>query len=174
VTKQLLIQRLKEIGVVHQQPVHLSHAGTSDIYFSIKDAYGYPDARQCMSEVFWELILADSNKAQRSVTCVAAIGYGGIPPASDLSLNYDWKLTLIRDEPKQRGLEKQIEGYQPTPDDLVAIIDDVCTTGATLQKAVDIIQTTGATVLGCYVLVKRGKTHLSVPLRYVLTPKDLL
>ncbi|MBI4141197.1 hypothetical protein HY485_05160 [Candidatus Woesearchaeota archaeon] len=170
-SKHTLVASLKEIGVIHHGTVNLSHAGQSDIYFNIKKAYGHPGALNIICEALWSLILKHTPYGP---TCLAAIGYGGITPASVLSQQHYRNLILVRNELKQHGLQQHIEGYKPNNTDLVAIIDDVCTTSGTLQKAVDIIQQTGARVTGCYVVLKRGEGKLSVPLRYILTPEDLL
>jgi len=62
----------------------------------------------------------------------------------------------------------------PKEGDKVAIVDDVFTTGKSLQKIVDVIIPTGAEIVGCYVLVKRGEGQTSVPVESLLHMEDLL
>lgn len=162
---KLLIKRLKEIQIVCEGTVGLKNAGQSNVYFDIKKAYGHPDALRLICDALWQ-------KIDKKTTCIATSGYGGMSPATLLAVDYDKKLTLIRDEPKKYGLNKLIEGYVPTKNDKVAIIDDVLTTGKTLEKAIETVQATGAEVSGCYVIVKRGDVKLSAPLQYLLTPQD--
>ena len=164
---EFLIRRLKEIGVVCKTDVELKHAGSSGIYFNIKKAYGYPELLQLICSALWEQI-------DKNLTCLATTGYGGNSPATLLSADHYKYLTLIREAPKEYGLQGLIEGYMPTKQDSVAIIDDVCTTGKTMEKAIEVVYATGAKVLGCYVIVQRGEAKLSVPLHYLLTAEDLL
>ena len=173
-SKRTLITRLKETGIVQRKQVQLSHAGMSDIYFDIKKAYGYPDILQLITEELWKLIQKDAFQHEKDLSVIAATGYGGITPASIVALDNMKYLTLVRTELKQHGLNKHIECYKPVPSDLIALIDDVGTTGKTLQKATDILQKTGADVLGAYFVVKRGDIKLSVPFRYVMTADELL
>lgn len=174
-SKYTLIARLKEIGIVQKRNVTLVNAGQSDTYFDVKSAYGDPAVMQMIVDEIWNLIQKDITEQNKNVTVIAATdGVGGIPLASVLSIDCGRKLTIVREEQKKHGLEKQIEGYCTKKGDIIALVDDVCTTGGTLQKAADIIQATGAEVLGAYVLIKRGNVKLSVPFRYVMTAEELL
>lgn len=174
-SKHTLLARLKEIGIVQKRQVQLSHAGQSDIYFNVKQAYGDPCIMQLIRGEIWKLIQKDMREQNKNVTVIAATeGVGGTPLASVLYIHYNKKLTIVREEQKKHGLEKQIEAYQPTKDDVVALVDDVGTTGKTLQKAANVLQTTGATILGAYALLKRGSVQLSMPFRCVFTAEELL
>ena len=157
-----LITRLKQLQIVHYGEVELSHAGPAQLYFDVKKAYG--DA-----EAFKLLTRRIGDKIPSRTSCIAGSGYGGIPLAAGISLMYGRNLALVRDEPKDHGIIKLIEGYLPGKDDKVAIVDDVFTTGNSLQKIIDIITPTGAEIVGCYVLVKRREGQLSVPVESLLT-----
>ncbi len=165
--KDELIRRLKELDVIRRELVDLKHAGRSDYYVDIKKAYGYPDVLNLICGSLWEVI-------DKRTTCIAAGGYGGVSPATILSKEYDLKLTLIRDEPKKHGKGGWIDGHVPTKQDRVSIIDDVFTTGGSLKKNINVIKPTGAEILGCHVVVKRGEGKLEVPFSYLLTAEDLL
>ena len=82
------------------------------------------------------------------------------------------KLTLVRNEVKDHGTQKIIEGHTPTNKDIVAIIDDVVTSGSSLLKTRKLL---GSNILvqGYYVVVKRTKIDLGIPLSYLLSPTDL-
>ncbi len=164
---QELILLLKRLNIIHQQPVNLKHAGTSDFYLDIKKAYGYPSVLDLIAKKMWENI-------DKNVTCIAAGGYGGLPLASVISSQNNLHLTLIRDRLKSHGKSSCIEGYVPTGHDRIVIVDDVFTTGGSLRKIIKILEPTGAEVTGCCVAVKRGEGKLPVPLVYLLTKNDLL
>ena len=162
-----LIARLKQLQIVQRGEVQLSHAGSSDYYIDIKKAYGDADAFELMDKSL------AVNIPQRT-NCIAASGYGGVPLAGALSVLYQRNLSLVRVEHKEHGLLKSIDGYVPSEGDRIAIVDDVLTTGRTLQKVIDIIAPTGAEIVGCYVFVKRGEAQLSVPVKSLLQVEDLL
>ncbi len=162
-----LIARLKYLQIVHHGEVELSHGGTSHYYIDLKKAYGDAEAFYLLAKRIGEII---PNK----VSCIAGGGYGGLPLAAAVSVLYLRNLSSVRDEPKDHGIIKIIEGHVPTKEDKVAIVDDVFTTGKSLQKIIDIIAPTGAGIVGCYVLVKRGEGQISMPIESLLRVEDLL
>lgn len=165
--KNNLIAKLKDLDIVHREPVILSSGTASDFYIDVKKAYGYPEALGLICDYLWD-------KIDKRATCIAAIGYGGIIPASVLAHNYNINLTLVRDVPKKHGLRGWIDGYLPTEQDKLIIIDDVYTTGKSLRKIIDILTPTRADILGCYVVVRRGKADFELPLSYLLDVQELI
>ena len=167
ITVQDLIARLKQLQVVCWKEVELSHGGTSHYYIDFKKAYGDAEAFKLLARRLGDKIPDRTN-------CIAAYGHGGLPLAGALSVMYGRNLSMVRTELKDHGLSKYIDGYEPREGDKVVIVDDVFTTGKTLQKIVDILVPTGAEIIGCYVLVKRGEGQLSVPVESLLRVEDLL
>ena len=162
-----LIMRLKQLGIVRHQPVELSHAGPAQLYFDFKQAYGDAEAFKLLAKRVGERI-------PNRTSCIAGSGYGGIPLATGISLMYGRNVALVRTELKDHGIIKLIEGYLPGKDDKVAIVDDVFTTGKSLQKIIDIVTPTGAEIVGCYVILKRGEGQISVQVESLLKVEDLL
>tara|TARA_Y100000310_G_scaffold244335_1_gene249071 strand:+ start:10905 stop:11408 length:504 start_codon:yes stop_codon:yes gene_type:complete len=163
-----LIKALKDSGVVVRKKLILSQGDVSDHYFDIKKAYG----RSEVLELTAREMLKDIDGER--TTCIASSGYGGIPLATAISQLSGLKLTLVRGNPREYGLEKSIEGYVPTFGDKVSIVDDVFTTGGNLRNIMETIRSTGADILDCHVVVKRGKGGLRVPLIYLLAAEELL
>ncbi len=161
-----LINTLKELDIIHRGNVNLKNAGASQFYIDIKKAYGYPAALNLICDKLWQII-------EKDATCIATTGYGGMAPAATISARYNRHLTLVRDEPKKHGMSGLIDGYLPTEKDKVAIIDDVFTTGKSIKKTIEILKPTGAEIIGCYVVCKRGEGKLETPLHYLLTSENL-
>jgi orotate phosphoribosyltransferase len=63
---------------------------------------------------------------------------------------------VVRKEPKGRGTNKLVEGARVGPGTRVLLVDDVVTTGGSIQKAFDAIVSLGAEVVGAVTLVDRG------------------
>lgn len=166
--KTELIKKLRQLDVIYREPVDLKHGAKSLYYVDIKKAYGYPKILEYICDCIWE-------QMNKSTTCIAASGYGGISVATILSVRHNLKLTLVRDEPKKHGKGGWLDGYEPIKEDKVSIFDDVLTTGGSLGNMIKVIkEETEAKILGCYVVVKRGEWESDIPLSHLLVPEDLL
>lgn len=162
-----LVKRLHELNVVKRGDFSLSSGGKTDYYIDLRKAYGDPNARRMIKERLWNLM-------PEGITCIAGQGYGGITPASIIAEEHGLYLTLVRDARKDYGMTNIIEGYMPIVDDRVVIVDDLLTTGGTLRRVIENIQPTGAQILGCYVVIKRGEAELNYPVKWLLTAEQLL
>jgi orotate phosphoribosyltransferase len=67
----------------------------------------------------------------------------------------DW--FVVRKEPKGRGTNKLVEGAAVGEGTRVVLVDDVVTTGGSIQKAYDVITSLGATVVAAVTVVDRGE-----------------
>ncbi len=161
-----LATRLKQEQIIKERKVELKHAGQSHLYVDLKKAYGNPSLRKHITQELHK-------KIPLNVTTLAASGHGGIPLATTLSDQHDYNLTLIREERKGYGTEKHIDGYQPQNHDVIAVVDDVVTTGNSLKKIVDKLEHTKGKVQGCYVVVDRSDQKLPVQVESLLTLEDL-
>jgi len=85
----------------------------------------------------------------------------------------------VRKEPKQRGLSRWIEGARVGPGDRVLLVDDVVTTGGSIQQAYEHVVEAGASVVGAMPVLDRGEVarlffeRRQVPFQALLTYRDL-
>ncbi|MBI2035090.1 MAG: hypothetical protein HYT12_00200 [Candidatus Liptonbacteria bacterium] len=165
--KKKLIQKFKEIGVIKKEKVKLKHGGASRFYVDVKKTYGYPD-------ILNELCKRVYEGMPETVSCIAAGGYGGLPLASTIALKYKLRLVLVRDKPKKHGRNAWIDGYVPNRKDKTWIVDDVLTTGKSIIQMAQIVRSTKAKVIGCGVVVRRGRRKLAIPCEYLMTAEDLM
>lgn len=166
--KTNLGERLIKEGIISYEPVTLRGGEVSNYYADIKRAYGDP-------ELLFEMARATVEDLDEQTTCVAASGYGGIPLAVMVSQLANLQLVLVRDTEKNHGRGGVIDGYMPTPEDVVAIVDDVFTSGSSLRQTMANLASTGATVAGCHVIVARGDTaSFGVPVDYLVKADELM
>ena len=64
---------------------------------------------------------------------------------------------VVRKEPKGHGTKRRIEGARVGPGVRTLLVDDVVTTGASIIKALDSIEETGAEVVAAVTLVDRSE-----------------
>ncbi len=160
-----LLEKLRALPVVTRGTFQLRGGATSDIYLDMKHALGFPALRRSLAELLWEQI-------PEKPTCIAVQGHGGICLGTELSSLYEIPLAMIRKEPKQYGKMTQFDGYVPSSQDRVIIVDDVLTSGSSVKEVINTLQPTGAPIIGIGVLVKRGEAVFDVPLHYLFTLED--
>jgi orotate phosphoribosyltransferase len=89
----------------------------------------------------------------------------------------DW--FVIRKQPKGRGTNRTIEGAKLGPSVRVLLVDDVVTTGGSIQTAYSRVVQAGASVVAATTLVDRGEAaheffgRVGVPYRPLMTYSDL-
>ena len=86
---------------------------------------------------------------------------------------------LVRKEAKKHGRQKQIEGLDDPRGKKVVIVDEVCTTGASTQEAIDAAEREGSEVVAVISLVDReegGSEKLRAKYNYrsIFTARELL
>jgi len=64
---------------------------------------------------------------------------------------------VVRKESKGRGTNKLVEGAKIGRGSRVLLVDDVVTTGGSIQKAFEVIEQLGARIVGAATLVDRGE-----------------
>lgn len=166
-TKKVILQRFKDIGVIHKEPVKLRSGVTANFYCDIKKAYGYPDVLNALTDEVGTLLA-------EGITCVAASGYGGLPLASLVAAKFNKKFIAVRDRSKGHGKGGFIDGYIPTEKDNITIIDDVLTTGSSIKETYAILAETKANIKNAIIIVKRGDAKLPIPYEYLFTIDEII
>jgi orotate phosphoribosyltransferase len=86
---------------------------------------------------------------------------------------------VVRKAPKGRGTDRLVEGAKIGPGWRVLLVDDVVTTGGSMQKACEEVERLGAQVVCAAALVDRGDhaakyfEERAIPYRTVLSYRDL-
>src|SRR3989338_8803440 len=85
------------------------------------------------------------------------------------------KLSAVRNEIKNHGIKKSIEGYVPEMKDRVVIIDDLFTTGSSILDTAKELKKEGANIIGAIVVINRSKTrNFSIPLQHLFTLEEII
>ena len=165
-TKQILIQRFKEIGVIYRERVTLRSGEVSDFYCDVKKSFGYPDVLNALADEIGKLLPTET-------TCIAVSGYGGLPLGAVVASRFGKKFTAVRGSEKNHGKGGMIDSYIPTESDIVVIIDDVLTSGSSIKETLTALQSINAHVHSAIVAVNRGNPTLPISYQYVFTIDEL-
>jgi orotate phosphoribosyltransferase len=96
---------------------------------------------------------------------VAGPTTGGIILAHEVARQME--LRAVYAERKEGGHGRELRrGFELAPDERVLVVDDIMTTGGSVQETIDAVRTAGAQVVAAAVLVDRsgGAAKLDVPL----------
>lgn len=143
-----LIHELKNKKIIKFGDYTLRSGIKSKYYCDIKEALGNP---KILDLIVNQLI----KDVPKNSTCIAGSGYGGISLASLVAYKLRIPLVLVRDKVKNHGTKKTIDGYLPTKKDIVCIVDDVFTTGSSLNETREKLAITGVRFCKPVVVLKR-------------------
>ncbi|MDB5237560.1 MAG: Orotate phosphoribosyltransferase [Parcubacteria group bacterium] len=147
-----LIDLLRKNQILTHGEFKLRSGLKSSYYCDIKQALGNPVILEMIVKTLAELVPPEA-------TCIAGSGYGGIPLASLVAYRKKLPLVLVRDKVKGYGTKKTVEGYVPTRNDCVCIIDDVFTTGSSIRETKANLSQTKCTFVKPLVVLNRSKTN---------------
>lgn len=153
-------------------PFTLSSGTLSDYYVDVRRACSRPDVLRRMAGMM--LVLGPRPVA------FAGVALGGVPLAVACSLlTTDVPSVIVRPEAKEHGTKRLVEGACPAAG-VVAVIEDVATSGGSILRAVAALRAAGLTVGEARVVVDRGQgarealAEEGVELRALLTGEEIL
>ena len=151
-----LLELLRTLAY-EEREVTLSSGKTSNFYIDCKQAVLTAEGHLCAGVVICDLLARESPE----VRAVGGLTMGADPISSAIAtvsftLGRPIDAFYIRKEPKGHGTQKWLEGYKRvragTP---VAIVEDVCTSGASTIKAIERAREHGLVVRRVIALVDR-------------------
>lgn len=147
-----MIEELIAANCIKQGEFTLKSGETSNCYFDMKNLISYPQTLKKLGDALYEK-LGDFD-------IVCGIPYGGLPIAMYISTRYNKPLIYIRDKVKQYGTQNRIEGEFKKTDRCV-VIDDVLTTGGSLQEALDFLHDK-VQIVKCGVILDREQSTYNI------------
>ena len=161
-----LKEKLQKLNIIEHAEFDLRGGDKTKIYFDVKKAFGNTALINFIATELYKLF-------DKSVTCIAASGYGGIPIAVVISDRYNLPLVLVRQKDKDHGIKKRIEGYIPNKNDNVAVVDDVFTKGTSLISTIEVLKEF-TNIEGCYVVIKRTDNNFRYKLVSLFQHKEFI
>jgi orotate phosphoribosyltransferase len=131
----------------------LASGKESSYYVNSKKALFHSEAVALLGEAIWDLT------RNLDIQAVGGLEVGAIPLATAAVLRYHQEGRVlegffVRKQPKSHGSQERLEGVLPRGA-RVAMVDDVLTTGGSVQQAITEVEKAGATVATVVCIVDR-------------------
>ena len=162
--------------IVELKETELSSGKKSPYYMDMRGLLAFPELMTDITERLAERISASGVAFDK----FASVPVGAVPFASQLSARMGKASVLVRDQPKQHGTKKLIEGRLGI-DDRVILVEDVITTGASVIKTIQKLKNRGAEVVAVFALLNREEGGLEniayeykdIPVYSLFTTSDI-
>ncbi len=151
-----LARKLYEVGAVLFGDFRLSSGGRSRVYIDLRRILSIPELYKPLVDMLAELV----SKYKPEV--VVGVATGGIPWASMVAYKLGIGLAYVRRERKEYGTRSEVEGLVESKK--VVVVDDVMTTGSSLNDSIKTLRERGAKPVSALVIVDRcqgGRYKLS-------------
>ncbi len=166
-TKDQILERLIEIDIIYREPAKFFSRSAGNFYCDIKKACGYPDILNALADLIGEKLQEDEN-------CIAVSGYGGLPLGAVVASRFNRKLVTVRKMGKKHGPRGLIDGYVPTKNDIVVILDDVLATGDSIRSTITSIQEMKVKISRAIIVVEIEKVELPIPYEFLFSIDEIL
>lgn len=155
--KEHLIELIKKTGAVKTGNFDLTSGQNSNIYIDGKLIVLDSDCLYQIVERYWELLDKETwfkPKLYIGGPSTGANSFVGAFVLNTYIHSYFLKGFYVRKEEKGHGTKNKIEGHLPEGVDTI-ILDDVSTTGGSIQKAVDAVKERNSIVKAVCVIIDR-------------------
>ena len=143
-----LSKSLFDAGCVQFGAFTLKSGITSPIYIDLRLLVSYPALLRQVTKTMAEIT------RRLQFDRIAAIPYGGLPIGVALALELERSLIYLRQEVKEHGTQRQIEGAFKNGE-TVLLVDDLITHGDSKLEAIESLAAAGLTVRDVLVLIDR-------------------
>ncbi len=151
--RQRVVEIVRDRGLIHfDEPVRLASGELSHDFIDGKAALSHGEdlAIACSA------MLVELERAGITFDAVGGLTMGADQFAHGVALLGSRQWFVVRKEPKNRGTNQLIEGAAIGQGVRALLVDDVVTTGGSIQRAFEAITGAGADVVAAATLVDRG------------------
>jgi orotate phosphoribosyltransferase len=151
---QVILELAHKEGAVLFGDFTLSSGRKSDHYWDGKKVTLHPTGAYLVGKAIFDLIRG------LNVDAIGGLEVGAIPVATAVALvsaqeGKPIPAFIVRKNRKEHGTRNEIEGFVPPDGSRVVIVDDVITSGDSIQKAIEAVEQRGCKVVKVITLVDR-------------------
>jgi uridine monophosphate synthetase len=156
ITKNIMetsfLNSLVEIGCIKFGDFTLKSGHKSPIYIDLREIISYPNLLQDLAKIFVQ-------KINTNHQLICGVPYAALPMATALSLYCQLPMIIKRKEAKKYGAKKLIEGKY-SKGDRVIVIEDVITSGISLEETIQELEAEGLIIDKILVVLNREQGGL--------------
>ena len=146
-----LIESLYASNILKFGNFKLSSGKNSPYYLNLRIIQSYPDVFQAVVKSYLDMI----NKiGLNNFDVICGIASAGLVFSSPLSFLTNKSHVYVRKYEKTYGLKNSLEGYFK-PKSKVLVVDDIFTTGSSIQKTLDVVDKNSGIINNVLVLINR-------------------
>lgn len=143
---------LHQNGAIKFGNFKLSSGKESSYYIDLRIVPSFPHQFRKMIKTLQNLI--SEKIGFDNFDCIASVPTSGLVIASALAIEIVKPLIYIRQKPKEHGTENVIEG-KIAMGTRALLVDDVATTGLSLQNAIKALRNVGVVVTDAFTIINR-------------------
>lgn len=148
-----LASQIAEIALLRGQ--FTLRSGKTSTYYLDKYLFSTrPELLRQLAPLFADRLASMEKTSGKKLTRIAGAELGGIPLVTATSLHVGLPCIFVRNQKKEYGTSKQLEGVLKAGD-VIALVEDVATTGGQALEAVKVLREAGAIVLGVVATIDR-------------------
>ena len=152
VAEEEICQILKKTAALEFGTFKLPSGKVTPYYIDLRVIPSFPDAFHKISEIYVEAIRR--KMGEESFDRVSGIPIAGMSFSVLVAFHLHKPFIYVRKNRRLRGRERRVEGILMTGD-RVLLIDDLVTTGLSLERAAEAIRAEGGVVTDAFVLLDR-------------------
>ena len=145
-----ILNKLKDKEIIIFGEFTLKNGSSSNIYIDLRKIISFPTLLHDIALGLVEKI--KQSKVSYDLICGAP--YGAIPIATVISQILNIPLIMLRKESKQYGTKKMVEGHFNSNDN-VLLIEDVITTGSSVEEAKENLKKENLNVVDVFCIINR-------------------
>jgi len=166
-----LVLDFYSIGVFKFGNFLLKSGITSPIYVDFRILPSFPKILKQTAEMIW-------SKWKKEIfvnnTHICGVPYSALPLAASISLGHELPMLIVRKEgPKKHGTKQQVEGNYTKGESTCVLLEDVITTGESVSRVADLLESTGIRVTGILAVLDR-ECHTTKNFRIQKSMRSLL
>lgn len=146
--KKTVLINLKKTGCFLEGDFTLKSGKKSNFYLNLRNIVTQPYLIRDVSDIIKHYLPSDN-------FLICGLPYAGIPYSMSVSILYDIPSIILRKQQKNHGLKNWIDGLENTDIKKVVLIEDIITTGSSIESALPILENHGLEVIKVICIVDR-------------------